>query len=153
MGSGGWYVVPANTRPYDADKLMYEAPGILTPVPPLYFHTTIIKTLQSLPSSFFSPVLITLKPALLASPENQQGQNPTKAEPIKLCFTVTSCRRGESLLPRDADQASLQHAAGQLLAEQVGARTAPGRPAAAGTSAEEVEHQVRAEEFEHEPCV
>ena len=42
----------ANTRSYDADKLMYETLGKLTHSPPppserLYFHRTIIKTLQS----------------------------------------------------------------------------------------------------------
>ena len=79
----------ANTRSYDADKLMYETLGKLThssplPLPPpserLFFHRTIIKTLQSQPSVnppfYQSAVLINTLPALLAPSVqiNQQQQ-------------------------------------------------------------------------------
>ena len=92
LGSQGGRV--ANTRSYDADKLMYETLGKLTHSPPplsppsppssserLYFHRTIIKTLQyQLTSSnrpfYQSVVLINKRSALLATlvEINQQPQ-------------------------------------------------------------------------------
>ena len=83
----GWL---ANTRSYDADKLMYETLGKLTHSPPppllserLYFHRTIIKTLQSqlgcsIRAFYQSVVLINTLPALLAHSVqiNQQQEKP-----------------------------------------------------------------------------
>ena len=80
----GWL---ANTRSYDADKLMYETLGKLTHSPPpllserLYFHRAIIKTLQSqvgFNRPFYqSAVLINTLPALLALQLQINQQQPT----------------------------------------------------------------------------
>lgn len=66
------------------------------------------------------------------------------------------CRRRESLLPRDADPAGVEHAAGQLLAQPVSAGAASGNSAAARAETETVgrrglEHQVRLREGERGP--